>query len=314
MEVPVNGVIECVANVSTSDAAVLDAMAVSVTTAGAALLDVHADTDHNRAVLTMAGPGPQVVAAAVDLAACCLDRVDLASHAGVHPRLGALDVCPFVPLGYGDATEALAAALATAERAAVEIAELGIPVFAYERLSPAGTTLPHVRRDAFGGVSPSWGPQQPHPRAGATAVGVRDVLVAFNFDLGSVTGGTVDLAVAQAVAAAVRETNGGPPGLRALGLALARQRRVQVSTNITRPWECGIGTAWAAVATAAAVHDARVVGGELVGLAPAVALADASAEVLERCAVTPRRTIEAALVACGLRDRRSGPLHLPVLP
>lgn len=314
MEVAPKPAIECVANVSTSDAAVLDAMAAAVTTAGAALLDVHADADHNRAVLTMAGPGPQVAAATVELALCCLALVDLTTHAGVHPRLGALDVCPFVPLGYDDPALALDAAVATAERAAVEIAALGIPVFAYEHLAPAGTTLPHVRRDAFGGIGPSWGPPRPHPRAGATAVGVRDVLVAFNFDLGSTTGGPVDLAVARAVAAAVRESGGGPAGLRALGLALEGQRRVQVSTNITRPWECGIGTAWRAVEAAAARHSARVVRGELVGLAPEAAIEDADASVLERSGITRACTIEAALEACGLRERGAAPLKLPVLP
>lgn len=306
--------IECVANVSTCDAHALDAMSSAVIATGADLLDVHTDVDHNRAVLTSAGHGPQVGAGAVALAACCLDLVDIAVHAGVHPRLGALDVCPFVPLGFADPAAALDAALAVAEGTAAGIAALGIPVFAYERLSPDATTLPQVRRDAFAAIGPSWGPPRPHPRAGATAVGVRDVLVAFNFDLEDGDGDPVDVSVARAVAAAVRESNGGPPGLRALGLTLARQQRVQVSTNITRPWECGIGTAWHAVDAAAARHGAHVVRGELVGLAPAVVFEDADASVLERCAVTAESSLEAALAQCGLRDAGDEPLRVPVLP
>lgn len=306
-------VIECVANVSTSATDVLDTMCAAVTGSGSALLDRHTDVDHNRSVLTMAGPATVIAAAATELAVCCIDLIDMDAHAGVHPRIGALDVCPFVPLGFEDIHAGLVTALEAARNAAHGIGALGIPVFAYDRLSPDGVSLPHVRRDAFGGIAPSWGPPDPHPRAGATAIGVRDVLVAFNVDL-SGEGAEVALPVARAIAAEVREAGGGPAGVRAIGLELAQQGRVQVSMNLTRPWECGIGTAWRAVAEAAERHGVEVGAGELVGLVPARSLDDAGAEILERCAITPERTLEAALAACGLRDRGIGPLRLPFLP
>ncbi|MFN8105422.1 MAG: hypothetical protein U0U69_13265 [Acidimicrobiia bacterium] len=303
-------VLECVANVSTSDAAVVETMCAVVAASGAALLDRHTDADHARSVLTMAAPAAVIAAAAADLAGCCLDLVDITTHAGVHPRLGALDVCPFVPIGFETGVAGLDAALESAGGAAREIAALGIPVFAYDRLSPTAVSLPHVRRDAFGGLAPSWGPPRPHPRAGATAVGVRDVLVALNIDLGGEKAG---LQAAHAIAAEVREAGGGPAGLRAIGLELVRQGRVQVSMNLTRPWECGVGTAWNAVAAAAGRHGVDIGSGELVGLVPVRALDDAGADVLDRCAITPERTLEAALVAKGLRDGGAGPLRLPVL-
>lgn len=306
-------VIECVANVSTSATDVLDTMCAAVTGSGAALLDRHTDVDHNRSVLTMAGPSALITAAATELAVCCIDLVDMAAHAGVHPRIGALDVCPFVPIGFADREAALTAALAAARTAAREIGALGIPVFAYDRLSPDGVSLPHIRRDAFGGLAPSWGPPDPHPGAGATAIGVRDVLVAFNVDLVS-EGPGLDARVARSVAADVREAGGGPAGVRAIGLGLPSQGRVQVSMNLTRPWECGVGAAWRAVVAAAEHHSVGVGTGELVGLAPVEALDDAGAEILDRCAITPERTLEAALVACGLRDPRTERLRLPVLP
>lgn len=307
-------VIECVANVSTSDPAVIDTMCAAVAATGAALLDLHTDADHNRTVLSMAGPAAAMAAAATALAACCVDLIDLALHAGVHPRIGALDVCPFVPLGFPDPSTGLDAATAVAEDAGHAIAALGLPVFAYDRLSPAAVTLPHVRRDAFGAIAPTWGPRQPHPRAGATAVGVRDVLVAFNVDIAGTAATAIGLDTARAVASAIRESNGGPPGLRALGLDLAGQHRVQVSMNLTRPWECGLADAWHAVEAVAQRHRARPVRGEVVGLVPAAAVIGAGEALLDACALGRGVTLEAALAAHGLRSADAGPLRLPVLP
>lgn len=303
-------VIECVANVSTADYGLAERLGAVAERAGAALLDMHLDADHNRSVLTLAAPADPAVAAAAAgaLAAECVELIDLRRHRGLHPRLGALDVCPFVPLGYHDRADGLAAALDAGHRAADAIAALGVPVFAYDRLSPSGVTLPQVRRDAFERLRPSWGPPQAHPSAGATAVGVRDVLVAFNVDLVG-----ADLATARSIAAAIRESGGGPPGLRALGLELAGQGRVQVSMNLTRPWECGIAGAWAAVSTAASAHSVDVGAGELVGLVPKSALAGATDALLTRCGITQENTIETALTAAWMGGSVVTPFELPAL-
>lgn len=301
-------VIECIANVSTAAGAVVASLGDAARSAGASLLDVHTDADHNRSVLTLAAAPDVAGEAAAALAAGCVELVDLRLHRGVHPRLGGLDVCPFVPLGYHDREAGLAAALDVARRTGAEFAALGVPAFAYDRLSPTGVTLPEVRREAFGGLQPTWGPSRAHPSAGATAIGVRDVLVAFNVDLVG-----ADLAAARAIATAVRESGGGLPGVRALGLELAGQGRVQVSMNLTRPWDCGVGGAFDAVASAATARSVGIGTGELVGLVPAAALTDASDAVLDRCDLTRDRTLEAALTSAGLRDPDEGPLDLPVL-
>ena len=173
--------LECVANVSEGrDPAVLAAL---TNACGDALLDLHADADHNRSVFTLAGPGREdAAAAATGLAAAVAERVSLVGHAGVHPRLGALDVVPFVALEDSDAARAAAAVHARAfgiwwaERFAV-------PVFFYDDADAARRDLPSVRRDAFRARSPDCGPQEPHPRLGATAVGARRPLVAINCEL-----------------------------------------------------------------------------------------------------------------------------------
>jgi glutamate formiminotransferase / 5-formyltetrahydrofolate cyclo-ligase len=230
-------VLECVVNVSEGSHA--DVVARIGDSAGADLLDTHTDPDHNRSVYTLVGEdAPRAVArAAVEL-------LDLRTHEGVHPRLGVLDVVPFVPLG--DATPA--GALAARDRFAAWLAEeLGVPAFAYgpER------TLPDVRRLAFRGLAPDTGPPAPHPTAGATAVGARPVLVAWNVWLAE-----PDIGLARRVAKAVRDEH-----VRALGLAVAGG--AQVSMNLVAPDVVGPAEAWDRVAAQAPVDRA-----ELVGLVP----------------------------------------------
>jgi glutamate formiminotransferase / 5-formyltetrahydrofolate cyclo-ligase len=203
------------------------------------LLDVHSDVDHNRSVLTMVGEeAPRAVARAAVAA------LDLRRHQGVHPRFGVVDVVPFVPLAGSTPVDAVAARDRFLDWMA---AELGVPGFAYgpER------TLPEVRRLAFAGLGPDRGPSRPHPTAGATAVGARPVLVAWNVWLAE-----PDLARARRIA---REIRG--PRLRALGLLAGR--RVQVSMNLVEPDELGPAEAWDLVAERGAVA-----GAELVGLVP----------------------------------------------
>ena len=293
--------IECVPNVSAGrDPRVVGLLADACRDAGAAVLDVHSDPDHNRSVLTLAGSGPAVAAAAVALARVCLERVDVRGQVGVHPKMGALDVCPFVPLD-----TATADALGAAREAAAGIAGLGIPVFFYDLLAPGRRTLPALRREAFVTTPPDLGPRLPHPRAGAVALGVRGLLVAFNIDLD-----TDSPAVAKEVATEVRESGGGLAGLRALGLHLPGQRRVQVSMNVTRPDLTPLGTVWRAVAKAAAARGVGIRRGELVGLAPAAALEHTSGEALARSRIHRENTIEDALARAGLRSPDAPPLDV----
>jgi len=238
-------VLECVVNVSEgADRAVIDAVARA---AGGALLDVHADPHHNRSVLTLAGPDVEHAARA--LAAEAVRRIDLRLHVGVHPRLGAVDVVPFVPLAGSSMEDAVAARDRFAAWAGDE---LGVPCFLYgpER------TLPDVRRHAFTGFDPDTGGSVAHLTAGAICAGARPVLVAYNVWLAA----GVDVGTARRVA---REIRG--PGLRALGLDVGG--RAQVSMNLVDPYRVGPAEAYDLVAARTAVERA-----ELVGLVPAAVL------------------------------------------
>ena len=210
------------------DARVLDALAWAC---GDSLLDVHADVDHHRSVYTLAGPGPRDAEGAVrSLARVVAERVDLTRHDGVHPRMGALDVVPFVALdglGGSAASDAVDAAHAFGAWAA---AELAVPVFFYGDADPQGRSLPALRRDAFTVRPPDAGPAEPHARLGAIAVGVRPVLVAVNCELA-----TGDIATARAIVRAVRERDGGLRGVRALGLSLSSRERAAGVDEPRRP-------------------------------------------------------------------------------
>ncbi|MGI8809896.1 MAG: glutamate formimidoyltransferase [Acidimicrobiales bacterium] len=268
MREPRSDVLECVVNVSEgTDRAVIDAVAAR---AGDALLDVHADAHHNRAVLTLAGPDVEEAARAV--AAEAVRRIDLRLHVGVHPRLGAVDVVPFVPLGGASMEDALAARDRFAAWAG---RELGVPCFLYgpER------TLPDVRRHAFTGLAPDTGGPVAHPTAGAICVGARPVLVAYNVWLAH----GVDVATARRVARDIRG-----PGLRALGLDVGG--RAQVSMNLVDPYRLGPASAYDAVAARAPVDRA-----ELVGLVPAAVLEAVPADRWSELDLTPARALPPAL-------------------
>jgi len=276
-------VLECVVNVSEGrDGAVISSIAQA---GGACVLDVHSDPDHHRTVLTMAGAGLEEAVRAV--ATRTVARVDLGAHAGVHPRMGALDVVPFVVLPPGgDAPGAppldLAEAVAARGRFAAWAAEaLGLPCFLYgpER------TLPEVRRRAFVSLAPDTGPPRPHPRAGACAVGARGVLVAYNLWLAG-----TDVAGARAIAGALRG-----PAVRALGLAVAGG--AQVSCNLVDPLAFGPAEAFDAVAALARRAGASVARAELVGLVPAAVLSAVPAGRHGQLDLGPDRTIEARLAA-----------------
>jgi glutamate formiminotransferase len=262
-------VLECVVNVSEGrDERVLADLAAA---AGSDLLDVHTDVHHHRSVFTVVG-----AEAPRRLTAAAVDRIDLSGHDGAHPRLGAVDVVPFVPLAGSTLADALAARDAFASWAA---SELGVPVFVYgpERV------LPEVRRRAFRDLQPDAGPRSPHPTAGACCVGAREVLVAYNLWL---TGGTLEQA--RAVAAEVRG-----PELRALGLQVGGA--VQVSMNLIAPERLGPAGAHDLVAEALDGSDASIERAELVGLLPAAVLDAIEPSRWVELDLSVDRTIEARL-------------------
>jgi glutamate formiminotransferase len=274
-------VIECVPNVSEGRRAdVLDALSAAT---GPSLLDRHVDPDHGRAVFTLAGPGARdATVASRALARAVARLVDLEGD-GVHPRLGALDVVPFVALD-----EARVGAVEAAHDFARWLAhELAVPVYLYDDADPAARSLPDARRDAFVRRAPDLGPAGPHPRLGAAAVGARPPLVAVNCWLDS-----DEVAVARAIATRVREQHGGLPAVRALGLALASRGVTQVSMNLVDLDRTGIEAACTEVRRLATDRGARVTRIELVGLLPAAELARCSTAFLEWSGLTPDQTIE----------------------
>jgi len=281
--------LECVVNVSEGrDAVVVGTIAAA---GGDVLLDVHSDPDHHRSVLTLAGPGARLEEAVRAVARATVEHIDLGFHRGVHPRLGALDVVPFVPLEpsepggrLGRGGSDLTPALEARHRFAVWAGEeLGLPCFCYgpER------TLPEVRRDAFGRLSPDTGPPEPHPSAGACAVGARHLLVAYNVWLT-----TPDLSVARAVASAIRG-----PGVRALGLAVGGT--TQVSCNLVDPFVVGPAEVHDAVGRLAEQAGTAVARAELVGLAPAAVVDAVPPARRDALDLAPGRTIEARLSRLG---------------
>jgi glutamate formiminotransferase len=272
------------------------------------VLDRSSDPDHNRTVLTLAGPGPALVEVAVAGAAACARLIDLTTHRGVHPRMGALDVLPFVPLG--EATRLSGAAdpdldcAALAVRAGRRIAaEAGVPVYLYGAAArrPERAALPAVRGRGFEALreapDPDVGGPGLHPTAGATAVGAREVLIAYNVELAG-----ADLELARRIAAAVRERDGGLPAVRAMGVPLAGRGGppegrdlVQVSMNLLDYKVTPPAAAFAAVAELAEAAGARVEASEIVGLVPAAALAGTDPATLRLRGFTPELLLERRL-------------------
>ena len=258
-----NRAIESVPNFSSGrDAQLLEGLAQAVQGyAGVRLLDRSADRDHNRSVFTIAG-APEVVVEAVFAAVrVAVSRIDLNLHDGVHPRIGAADVIPFVPLANITMEECVEIARKFGERL---WRELHVPVFFYER---AGTRkLEEVRRAANEGAKPNVGVGR-HPTAGACAVGARDFLIAWNIWLKS-----EDLALARHIARSVRFSSGGFPGVKALGLPLASEGIVQVSINSTDFRSTPLHVIFNAVKALAQYAGVETLGSELIGMVPKEAL------------------------------------------
>jgi glutamate formiminotransferase len=262
------------------------------------LLDRHTDGDHDRTVLTLAGrPGP-LMEALVAGAEEALETIDMGSYGGAHPAIGALDVCPLVWLDPADRDAARTEAVA----AAAQIGGLGVPVFLYGELArgPGRAERAYFRNGGLaelwlrmesGELRPDFGPELPHPRGGATLVTARPPLAAFNVELDS-----GDIEVARSVAAGLRESGGGLPGVRAIGLLLS-SGRAQVSTNIHDPLAVPLGAVVERVRELAAPLGARPLAAELVGLAPAAALRDYPEDVPMRGFDPERHLIERRLAA-----------------
>ncbi len=267
--------IECVCNISEGrDAAVIERIAAAPLLGGCRVVDVHADPDHHRSVITFLGAPSAAEDGALALVRETLRWIDLREHAGVHPRFGAVDVVPFVPL-CGDRMED---AIAVARRVGKRIAGLGIPVFLYGHAArgPEHTLLSELRRGGIPGLAcrmdhqalvPDFGPPSLHPSAGACAVGARDLLVAYNIVLES-----RDLCVGREVATCVRHRDGGLPGVQALAFWLESANAVQVSMNLTDVEAITVPDVFMEVRRLAARHGVEIRSSELVGLAPRAAL------------------------------------------
>ncbi len=275
--------VECVPNFSEGrDAEVLDAIGAAVTrVCGVRLLDVHRSAPVNRSVFTFAGPPAAAGEAAFAAIAAAVERIDMGRHDGLHPRVGAADVCPFVPLEGASMADCVELAREVGRRVGES---LQVPVFLYEAAaaSPERAPLPAVRRGGAQGLSrrmahpdwrPDFGPPALHPRAGACVIGARRLLVAFNMSLDRADGG-----LAREIAAALRGLGG---GLRTLGWTLPPPGVSQVSCNLTDLDATPLHAVFAACRHEAARLGARVAGSEIVGLVPLRSMLDAGAAALE---------------------------------
>jgi glutamate formiminotransferase / 5-formyltetrahydrofolate cyclo-ligase len=284
--------LECVPNLSEGRRPEVVARLAAAVSAppGVRLLDVSSDPDHNRTVLTLAGDADGLHAALLALYETALAEIDLNRHQGVHPRVGAVDVVPFVPLG----DTPMAAAVAAAETLATEVARrFGLPVYLYERAArhPGRTALADIRRGGFEGFAakigeaawvPDFGPARVHPTAGVTVIGARFFLIAFNAVLA-----TPDVAVARVIARRVRESGGGLPAVRAMGVYLASRDRAQVSMNLVDYRRTPVLRALDRVREEAAALGTRVVESEVIGLIPEAAALGVVREALQLAGLPP---------------------------
>ena len=294
-------IIECVPNISEGrDRASIDAIAAEVRgVTGVRLLDVSSDASHNRSVLTFVGDGPAVRAGVLALFEAALSRIDLRTHRGEHPRMGAIDVVPFIPIRGSSVEECVALSRDVGAEVARRFA---VPVFLYEESasSEKRRNLADVRKGQFEGFaekmkdplwSPDFGPAAPHASAGAVAMGARAFLIAYNVNLG-----TRDLAIADRIAKAIRHLSGGFRYVKAMGVELADRGLVQVSINMTNYKKTPLHRVFDCVRSEADRHGVPIVGSEIVGLTPAEALYMAAEHYLRLERFSAEQVLETKLL------------------
>lgn len=278
--------IECIPNISEGrreDVVASIAQAALSAAPGVVLLDRTSDADHNRSVLTFLGDGEPLVAAMTALVDAALAAIDLREHRGAHPRLGAVDVIPFVPVSGATAADCVVLAK---ELGKILADRFSLPVYLYEDAasSPGRQNLANVRKGEFEGLpkkmeDPAWkpdfGPAAPHPSGGAVVVGARAPLIAYNVNLA-----TADLAVADRIAKAIRHLSGGYRFVKAMGVKLEARGQVQVSINMTNFEKTPLHRVFETVRSEAERHGVAVVGSEIVGLVPQAALLAAAGHYL----------------------------------
>lgn len=293
--------VECVPNISEGrDPEKIQAIVREVEQVpGVVLLDVESDPDHHRSVITFVGPPDAVVEAAFRLTAKAAELIDLRKHKGEHPRIGATDVIPFVPISGVTMEDCVALAERLGERIA---RELQIPVYLYGEAArlPERKDLANIRRGEFEGLreeiekdparKPDFGPSRVHPTAGAVAVGARKFLIAYNVNLG-----TSDVKIAKAIARRVRARDGGLSAVKALGFEIKERNLVQVSMNLVDFEKSPIYAAFELVKLYARRFGVPVVGSEIVGLVPQKALNDVADFYLQLEGFQPNQTIEARI-------------------
>jgi glutamate formiminotransferase / 5-formyltetrahydrofolate cyclo-ligase len=290
-------IIECVPNFSEGrNKKTVEALALAVSrTPGIKLLDVSADPDHNRCVLTFMGNPERIVDGAMAVAEEALSWIDMRRHEGIHPRIGAVDVVPFIPFGEASMAEAVA----LARRFGREFAKkTGVPVYFYGEaaLKEARKQLPNIRRGGYEGLGAKlkdsvWYPDAGKPvfpeRWGATAVGARIPLVAFNVNLDS-----TDLTLAREIACSVRESGGGFPAVKAIGLFLTSRNLVQVSMNLTDYRQTSLRSVFDFIERQARARGVDILHSELIGLLPRDALTGVTPEYLKLIYFSEDRIIE----------------------
>jgi len=291
-------IVECVPNFSEGrDSAVLDAIVAAIRSVpGAVVLDRTMDPDHNRSVVTFAAPAEVVGEAAVRAVEQAVRLIDLNGHAGVHPRIGAADVVPFVPVE----GVTLADCVAIAECAAAEVwRRARVPVYLYEAAArrPDRVRLENIRRGQFEGLReevrtnperlPDFGAPELHSTAGATVIGARKFLIAYNINLN-----TADVSVAKRIARAIRTSSGGLPCVKAMGVLLASRNLAQVSMNLTDFEQTPMHSVFQAVRAEAERYGVAIAGSEIIGLVPNQALAMAAQYFLQIENFSPGLTVE----------------------
>ena len=304
-------IIECVPNFSEGrNPAVVQAIVTAITSVpDVRLLHQTMDPDHHRSVLTFAGPPTAVGEAALRAITTATQLIDLRRHNGVHPRIGATDVVPFIPIQDVSMDECVHVARAIGQEVGTR---LGIPVFLYEQAAanPTRRRLETIRLGGLKGLAsrmeqdPAWrpdfGPPHMHETAGAMVIGARPPLIAFNVHLK-----TNDLSIAKAIARSIRESNGGLPCLKAIGVELASLGRVQVSMNLTDYQITPMHKAFQAVTDEAMKRGVEIAGSELIGLAPQAAFDQAASASLQLERFDPAQILEASLRTSLVSDKES---------